>query len=229
MPVKKSSEKKKVKTPSKSRTTSLSAPVFSLATGRESGTLDLPKDVFGAKINTALLAQAMRIYLSNQKGHFSHTKTRGEVEGSTRKIYRQKGTGRARHGGIRAPIFVGGGIALGPKSRKVILDLPKKMKKAALISALSQKAKERLIIGISGLDKATGKTKEFGSFLKKINYKSALFVTDEQNSLAKRALKNMQKVRLTDTNELNAYEVIKYNSLIFTKESINKLSGGKNA
>lgn len=93
---------------SKSKTSSLSAPVYSLA-GTESGSLDLPKEVFGVKVNKNLLAQAVRVYSNNQKGHWSHTKTRGEVTGSTRKIFKQKHTGRARHGSIKAPIFVGGG------------------------------------------------------------------------------------------------------------------------
>ena len=82
-------------------------------------------------MNEILLAQAMRVYLNNQKAHHSNAKTRGEVTGSTRKIYAQKGTGRARHGGIRAPIFVGGGITFAPKFRKVTLDLPQKMKELA--------------------------------------------------------------------------------------------------
>src|SRR3989344_1873864 len=100
----------------------------------------LPKEIFGQEVNTKLLAQAMRVYMTNLKKFTASTKTRGEVRGSTAKIYRQKGTGRARHGAITAPIFVGGGIVFGPKPRKVVLDLPKKMKKAALLAALSDKA-----------------------------------------------------------------------------------------
>lgn len=205
-----------------SKASALSVPVYSLL-GKEAGSLDLPKSVFGVEINKALLSQALRVYLNNQKGHFSNTKTRGEVEGSTRKIYRQKGTGRARHGGITAPIFVGGGIALGPKSRKVTLDLPKKMKKASLISALSQKLLDKGIYGISGLDKTTGKTAEFAKFIKNIEKKSALIVTGKVSDLAQRASANLKSINLISANELNALEVIKAQSLIFTKEAVEAL------
>lgn len=210
----------KAKKPTKS--SGFSVPVFSLA-GKEAGSLDLPKSIFGVEVNKALLAQALRVYLNNQKGHFSNTKTRGEVEGSTRKIYKQKGTGRARHGGIRAPIFVGGGIALGPKSRKVILELPKKMKKASLISALSQKLLDKQIYGLSGLDKATGKTSEIAKFIKNIKMKSALIVTGTSSELALRAASNIKSVNLISALELNALEVIKAQSLIFTKEAVEAL------
>lgn len=204
------------------RGTSLSVPVYSLL-GKEAGTLDLPKSVFGVEINKALLSQAMRVYLNNQKGHYSNTKTRGEVTGSTRKIYKQKGTGRARHGGITAPIFVGGGIALGPKVRKVTLDLPKKMKKASLISALSQKLQDKGIFGISGLDKTTGKTSELAKFIKNIEKKSALIVTDKVSDLAARAASNLKSVNLISAGDLNALEIIKAQSLIFTKEAVEAL------
>src|SRR3989338_11409930 len=145
---------------------SLSIPVYSLA-GKETGVLALPKEIFAAKVSKSLLAQAVRVYATNQKSLLASTKTRGEVEGSTAKIYRQKGTGRARHGAIRAPIFVGGGITFGPKPRKVRLILPQKMKKAALIAALSVKLADKNVIGLSGLDKASGKTKEMAKLIEK--------------------------------------------------------------
>lgn len=204
------------------RGTSLSVPVYSLL-GKEAGSLDLPKSIFGVEVNKALLTQALRVYLNNQKGHFSNTKTRGEVEGSTRKIYRQKGTGRARHGGVRAPIFVGGGIALGPKSRKVTLDLPKKMKKASLVSALSQKLLYKSVYGISGLEKITGKTSQLANFIKKIEKKSALIVADKVSDLARRAAANLKSVNLIPASDLNALEVIKSQSLILTKEAVEAL------
>ena len=206
-----------VKAPAKSG--GLSVTMFSLL-GKEAGSLDLPKSVFGVEVNKALLNQALRVYLNNQKGHFSNTKTRGEVEGSTRKIYAQKGTGRARHGGIRAPIFVGGGIALGPKSRQVILELPKKMKKASLISSLSQKLLDKQVFGIAGLDKVTGKTAELAKFIKNIEKKSALIVTDKVSDLAQRAASNLKTVNLVTVSDLNTLEVIKAQSLIFTKEAV---------
>ncbi len=228
----------------KSRTTksSLSVPVYSLASARESGKLELPKEYFGAKVNKALLSQALRVYLNNQKSHWASTKTRGEVEGSTRKIYRQKGTGRARHGGIRAPIFVGGGIALGPKYRKVILDLPKKMKQASLISALSQKAQSGQIAGLLGAEKSSGKTKEVAGLLKKINSNSALIVVDKKQENLERATKNIKNINIQLVRNINTFEVIRYKNLLLTKEAIaalesrsknqeasEEISGGRNA
>src|SRR6185437_7247197 len=107
--------------------------------GKVTGKIALPGEIFGEKLNKALLAQAVRVYLANQRQGNASTKTRGEVDGSTRKIYRQKGTGRARHGSVRAPIFVHGGIAHGPKPRDFSLTMPQKMKQKALFSALSTK------------------------------------------------------------------------------------------
>lgn len=218
-------------TPKVARSSSLSAPVFSLL-GRSAGTLPLPKEVFGAEVNEKLLAQAMRVYLNNQKAHYSNTKTRGEVQGSTAKMGPQKGSGRARHGSKRAPIYRGGGIALGPKSRKVELELPLKMKRAALISALSQKVKSSEIGLVTGLDKASGKTeqssrlrtKEIAEFLKAINKKNALFVTGDKNDNAARAVKNLQKVDLLSAEQLNVFEVVRHQSLILTKEAVEKLN-----
>ena len=197
----------------------LSVPVYSL-TGRTSGTLALPKDIFGQQVNKQLLSQAIRVYTTNQKIYTANTKTRGEVEGSTAKIYRQKGTGRARHGSIRAPIFVGGGIVFGPQSRKVRLDLPQRMKKAALISALSQKAKGKEILGISGIDKLSGKTKEIVKLLQKLTVKNALIVTAEKQDNVVRAVRNIPGTDVLPVNLINAYEILKHKILLLTKEAV---------
>lgn len=226
-PNKKKVVSKKVSKPTLTRTprvNALSIPVYSL-TGRASGTLNLPKEVFGKEINKKLLAQAARVYMTNQKIFTASTKTRGEVEGSSAKIYRQKGTGRARHGSIRAPIFVGGGIVFGPRSRRVRLELPKKMKKAALISALSSKVAEKNIVGLTGIDKASGKTKEIVGLLKKINSKlgSALILTGEKTDNVVRAVRNIPGVDVMPTNLVNAYEVLKHEMLLLTKDAVESL------
>lgn len=212
--------KKKV---SKSRGTSLSVPVYSLA-GRSSGTLILPKEIFGQEVNQKLLAQALRVYMTNQKNLTASTKGRGEVRGSTAKIYRQKGTGRARHGAIRAPIFVGGGIVFGPKPRKVRLTLPKKMKKAALFSALSSKMADKSIVAVSGLEKATGKTKQMVALMDKLKTKNALIVTGDKVDNVLHGVRNIPRVDALPANLINAYEILKHDLLMITKEAINKLS-----
>lgn len=217
----------------------LSIPVYSLA-GRAAGTYVLPKEIFGAKINKSLLSQAMRVYMTNQKTLPGFTKTRGEVEGSTAKIYRQKGTGRARHGSIRAPIFVGGGIVFGPKPRKLRLELPQRMKKAALISALSAKAKEKQILGISGIEKASGKTKEMAELMyqvssimyqgkdkKKTEIASALIVIPEKMDNVAKGTRNIPGVDTMQVSQINAYEVLRHGTLILTKDAVEKLGEGR--
>lgn len=230
MPVKKKVSKVVKKTATKkalkqtTRSVALSVPVYSLV-GKAAGTLSLPKEIFGQKINKTLLAQAARVYATNQKTLPGSTKTRGEVTGSTAKIFRQKGTGRARHGAIRAPIFVGGGIALGPKPRKVRLALPQRMKKAALLSALAVKVTDKQLTGLTGLEKASGKTKEMVELLKKLKAKSALIVTGEKTDNVVRAVRNIPGVDVLPANLINAYEVLRHELLLITKEAVERLEG----
>lgn len=206
----------------RTKASGLSVSVYSLA-GRAAGTMVLPKEVFGNVVNKALLAQALRVYMTNQKTFTASTKTRGEVIGSTAKIYRQKGTGRARHGAITAPIFVGGGIVFGPKPRKVRLDLSKRMKKQALLSALSTKAKDLSVLGVSGLEKATGNTREMFKLLQKFNSKSALIVTAQKVDNVVRAARNIPGVSVLPVNQLNAYEVLRHKILLITKDAVEVL------
>ncbi|MFA5932759.1 MAG: 50S ribosomal protein L4 [Microgenomates group bacterium] len=210
------------KTAPKSEAVNLNVPMLGLDGGKE-GTLVLPAGIFGAEINKKLLSQALRVYLNNNAGHYSNTKTRGEVKGSTRKVRMQKGTGGARHGAVRAPIFVGGGIALGPKFRKTELELPKKMRKAALVSALSAKAADAEIMGITGLDKSTGKTKEMVTFLEKANLKNVLIVISEKNEKLQRAVKNLEKVSSTLASQVDLLELTKFKNIMFTKDAITSL------
>jgi large subunit ribosomal protein L4 len=160
---------KKATTPVKAETTVTVKPVTKVTrgvkidvldlTGKVQTSIDLPAELFGAKVNKQIMAQAVRVYLANQRQGTQSTKTRGEVTGSTRKIYRQKGTGRARHGGITAPIFVGGGIALGPKPRDYGLSLPKKMRRVALASALTSQLNAGKVKVVDGFDTIEPKTK----------------------------------------------------------------------
>lgn len=211
--------------PKTPRGAGFSIQVYSLL-GKAAGNLSLPKEIFGVEINKKLLAQAIRVYTVNQKNFTASTKSRGEVRGSTAKVYRQKGTGGARHGSIRAPIYVGGGIVFGPKPRKVVLDLPKMMKKKALLSALSAKVKASRVLGLSGIEKATGKTKEIAGLLQKLNLKNVLIVTGEKVDSVVRGGRNIPGVDVLPSTQLNAYEVLKHQSLLVTKEAVEKLSGG---
>lgn len=193
--------------------------------GKVVETINLPAEIFGAKINPKLLAQAVRVYLANQRAGTASTKTRGEVKGSSRKIYRQKGTGRARHGSIRAPIFVHGGVAFGPKPRDYSLKLPKKMKKKALDSALSAKIKDRGIKIITGLEKITPKTKKMVEILKNLNLNNQklLIVLPKKEENIDRAARNIGGVDMTLANQLNTYDVLNATMLLFTKDAIVKV------
>jgi large subunit ribosomal protein L4 len=192
--------------------------------GKADGTVSLPGEIFGERVNKVLLAQAIRVYLANQRQGNASTKTRGEVDGSTRKIFRQKGTGRARHGSVRAPIFVKGGIVFGPKPRDFGLSMPKKMKRKALFSALSSKVQDSQVTVLSGLEKLEPKTKNFVGMLKNIGIADKkpkfLFVTPSDSVNAKRAGGNLQGVSFTSVNRLNAYEVLNTKHLMLAKEAI---------
>lgn len=210
---------------------SLSAPMYD-AKGAKHGTFALPKEIFGAKINDVLMAQAVRVYLANQRQGNASTKSRGEVTLTTAKWYRQKGTGKARHGAQSAPIFVGGGVAHGPKLKDYSLNLPQKMRKAALLSALSLRAKDGDIKILSGLSKIEPKTKSMFALVKKI--------TDDKKGFAKvllitnaspkdldnvyRAGRNIENMEILNARLLNTYQVLKNKNLLFMKESVEVLA-----
>lgn len=189
--------------------------------------IELPKEIFGAKVNNQLIAQAVRVYLANQRMGTASTKTRGEVHGSTRKIWRQKGTGRARHGSRKAPIFVGGGIVSGPKPRDFSLKLPKKMKRLALFSALTSKFKKAEIKGITGFEKIEPKTKLMVNAMRNLGIsdkdKKVLLVTPSTKKEFEnvyRAARNIKGVNILDANLLNAYEVFNNKLILLMKESL---------
>ncbi len=194
--------------------------------GAAKGNMTLPSEIFGVIPNKALISQAVRVYLANQRQGNASTQTRGEVIGSTRKIYRQKGTGRARHGAIKAPIFVGGGVAHGPHPHDFGLDFPKKMRKAALISALSQKAQEGAIRVVEG--DFSGKTKEFAKLFKameltaKGKIKRVLLVTDG-NENATRGAHNIGGLEIETASTVSTYIVMVSKNIIFLKNSVEEL------
>lgn len=187
---------------------------------------NLSKEIFKAKPNKSLLAEAVRVFLANQRRAYAKTKTRAEVSGSGRKIWRQKGTGRARHGDQYANIFVGGGVAHGPTGRQNWkLSLPKKKKNQALKVALSQKLKDKEIVFVDDFGKAGLKTKEAEQSLKEIlksQAKTAL-VFGGENSKALLPFRNLPWVRIVKVWELNPYLVLDNKFLVFDQEALEKL------
>ena len=195
--------------------------------GKQGGTAQLPKELFGAKINVALMNQYVHIYLTNQRQGTVSTKTRSEVRGSTRKIYRQKGTGRARHGAKKAPIFVGGGITFGPKPRIFALSMNKKQKKLALSSALSYALKEKKISGAQDSVLAIQpKTKIYAQFLKNAGLadKGVLFIMPADKTEGfMRASRNVQSASCIEAKSLNAYEVLRARKIVLFESSVKTL------
>jgi large subunit ribosomal protein L4 len=194
-------------------------------TGKKVEQIELDEKVFGAKLNAVLIAQAIRVFQVNQRQGNASTKTRGEVQGSSKKIYRQKGTGRARQGTIRAPHRVGGGIAFGPRPRDFELSMSKTMKQKAMFSLLSSKLKEKKILFVDGLEKLKGKTKETIEFLKnlKIEGKKVLFVLPEKLEKLERGIRNVEKVSYEKVHMINIYQVANADQIVFLKEAVGKI------
>jgi len=195
--------------------------------GKVSGKVSVPAEMFGDKVNKTLLAQAVRVYMANQRQGNASTKTRGEVDGSSRKIYRQKGTGKARHGSLRAPIFVKGGVVHGPRPRDFGLLLPTKMKRKALFSALSAKVEAREVTIVDGFEAMTPKTKVFVGILDKLGMndtkRKVLLVTDSKAEKVKRAGGNVPGISFAGATRLNAYEVLKSKKLVIMKEALEEM------
>jgi len=218
MPRKKLIEKKNVK----KKQNTLTIDVYD-SKGSVKEQMDLPKEVFAATVNPTLMAQAVRVYLANQRQGTSSTKSRGEVKGSTRKIYRQKGTGRARHGGIRAPIFVHGGIAHGPKPKDRSLTLPIKMRRKALFSALSTKLHDKEIKVVSGLEQIEPKTKVMVAVFKHVGIPTrtkTLLIMPDNNQQVYKSARNIADVHVMPCTLLNTYEVLSHKQLLLMKEAV---------
>jgi len=199
----------------------LKARAYSLR-GTKLAEIVLPKE-FGQKENLPLLAQAIRVYEERSHIGFAKTKTRTEVNRTTKKIYKQKGTGGARHGARSAPIYVGGGTAHGPKPIRRVLTLPKKMTKLALYQALSSKLSQKQIIVVSGIGKLakTGEARDFLTRIAKaeaIKSKKFTFVLSEKNVSVKRYLKNLEGIKIDTYKDLNVFNVLFGGTLVFDNE-----------
>ncbi len=194
--------------------------------GTKTGTLTLPDSVFSAPAKPGLLAQAIRVYLSNQRQNTKATQTRSEVSYSTKKIWKQKGTGRARHGSRRAPIFVGGGVAHGPTGNEsYTLNLPTKMRRAALRGSLTTKAKSQAMNAIASIADFKGKTTDLQKIIKAIsgNTKKTLFILDKPYVSVIKAGRNIKNLTLTQAARVNTYEVLNHEQIIITPESLQVL------
>lgn len=193
--------------------------------GNEVGELELSEEVFGVPVNEALLHQAVVRHLANQRQGTVATKTRGDVSGGGRKPWRQKGTGRARHGSIRSPIWVGGGVTFGPQPRDYRQRLPKKARRAALRSALSGKVAAGQFVVVDQLAFDQPKTKEMVSILANLNARDdkALVVTEDVDRNVVLSARNIPGVGTSRAGDLNVYDVLVHGKLIVTKDAVSKI------
>ena len=190
--------------------------VFNMA-GQEVDTLALSDVIFGAEINAAVLHAAVRAYLLNQRQGTQSTLTRTEVSGGGKKPWRQKGTGRARQGSTRSPQWTHGGIALGPKPRSYRTDMNKKVRRAALFSALSAKVAEGKLIVVNEITCTEYKTKVMVSMLKALGADNrTLVVFPEVNQFAIKSCANIERVETTLYNTLNVYDIMKADKVVIT-------------
>ncbi len=196
--------------------------------GEEVGTTVLPKEVFQREINPDLIHQVAVCMMANQRHPWAHTKDRGEVSGGGRKPWRQKGTGRARHGSIRSPIWVGGGVAHGPRKEKNYKKrIPKRMKRQALLSVLSGKVRDNELIILDKLEIDVPKTKKMAEVIqnlkekaKVIEKKSLLIAIPKKDDNIIRSSYNIPKVEVIEARNLNVLELLKYKYLVLPKDSI---------
>lgn len=201
--------------------------VFDL-TGKISGALVYPKQLFDTPLNEHVVAQAVHVYQMNRLQGTRSTKTRAEVTGSTRKIYRQKGTGRARHGDIKAPIFVGGGITHGPKPVDYRRKLTKSMRRKALVSVLSERFRQGKITIIEGLNTVEGKTKKLAALLDglkispkfSLSRKSLLMVLANSLPQVERSARNIPSLSLVGAAQLNIYHLLSHKYALVEKAAL---------
>jgi len=194
--------------------------------GQEIGTVRLPKKIFDIDINQDLLYQAVNIQLANRRQHLAKTKDRGEVRGGGKKPWRQKGTGRARHGSIRSPLWVGGGIVFGPHPEKVFQrKINKKARRKAILMALSSKVKDKELFIIDKFNIGS-KTKEMANLLQKIFHfhpqkkNKVLIITHKKDEKILKAIKNIAYAKPLAANSLNVLDLLSFKYLLMDKESI---------
>ncbi|QEK11168.1 50S ribosomal protein L4 [Crassaminicella thermophila] len=192
--------------------------------GQQVGEIELNENIFGAEINTSVLHEVVKNYLANQRQGTQSAKTRAEVRGGGRKPWRQKGTGRARQGSIRAPHWVGGGVVFAPKPRDYRYTLPKKVKRLAMKSALSSKVQANEMVVLDELKMDAYKTKDMVNILNNLKAeKKALIVLDEKDDYIIKSAKNIPGVTTTLVNTLNVYDILNHDKFIVTKDAVHKI------
>ena len=193
-------------------------------TGAVKGSIELSDEIFGIEPNEVAMSTVVRNQLANKRQGTQKTKTRSEVSGGGKRPYRQKGTGRARHGSERSAQYVGGGIIFGPNPRSYSYTVPKKVKRLALKSALSSKVADQKLIVVENMDLAEVKTATVAKALKAIGAgNSSLIVLEGVNKNAELSARNIKDVKTALVNTINVLDILKYDSFVATKAAVEKI------
>ncbi|MFA7573857.1 MAG: 50S ribosomal protein L4 [Lutispora sp.] len=192
--------------------------------GQQVGDVDLRDSIFGVNVNVEAMHQVVKMLLANKRQGTQSALTRAEVRGGGRKPWRQKGTGRARHGSIRSPQWTHGGIVFAPKPRSYRYTLPKKIKRIAMKSALSSKVADNSIIVLDELNFEAPKTKQIVNMLENLKVDSkVLIVLPEKNENVEKSARNIPNVKTSFVNTLNVYDILNYDKFIITKSAVEKV------
>ena len=192
--------------------------------GKKVSDITLKEEVFGIEPNEAIVHTVLVNYLANQRQGTQSTKTRSEVRGGGRKPWRQKGTGRARQGSIRAPQWIKGGIALGPKPRSYKYRVNKKEKRLAIKSLLSSKVLEENLIVVDKFNFKEIKTKQMADAMKNLKVaEKALIILEDKNEIVQKSARNLSDVRTLSVATINVFDLLKYKKLILTQDAVKKL------
>jgi large subunit ribosomal protein L4 len=193
--------------------------------GEKLGEIELREEIFGQEISMGSIYQVVKASQANRAWGCASTKDRGEVSGGGRKPWRQKGTGRARAGSIRSPLWRGGGIIFGPKPRSRKINLPRAIRRKALLSVLSDKANNSEVIVLDELNLAEPKTREMSKLLSTLKVKKVLFVIDGAAPNVQMASRNIKSCKVVDAMNLDAYTAMNYHTIIFTKNALTAIEG----
>lgn len=203
----------------------MEAPILN-ASNQQVGTANLDDEIFGGPVNDSLLWEVVRMQLACKRQGNHKAKTRAEVAGSGKKPWKQKGSGRARVGERRNPVWRGGGIAFGPQPRDYAYSMPKKKKRAALHSALASKLRDGELIVVESLGLTEIKTKTLASVLGQLGAQNALIIISEANETIERSAKNLPTVKVLRSAGLNVYDVLRFDKLVVVGDALGKIQGG---
>ena len=191
--------------------------------GKKVGDFQLNENIFGTEINANAMHQVVVALLANKRQGTQSAKTRAEVRGGGIKPWRQKGTGRARQGSIRAPQWIKGGIVFAPKPRDYRMAIPKSMKRVAMRSALSTKVQDGQMVVVEDLAFDSIKTKNVVNMLKAMEAKKTLIITAESNEVVYKSARNIEGVAVMPANNINVYDLLKFEKVVMTKDAVSKI------